>query len=266
MIEAKEIVRGLECSRFGRKAYTFETIDSTNNCARTLAECDAPEGALVFAEEQTAGKGRSGRTWVARPGENLTFSIVLRPAFPPEQINLFPLGVAVAVAEGIHRSTGLTVECKWPNDLMLAGRKCAGILMESALAGNGFAYIILGIGINVNQREFPEALRERATSLALHAGHDLDRTGILQGVLGSLERAYDTYTASGFQGVLPAWLARAQMIGARVAVDMQGSIVNGTVTGISPEGGLQLHTATGDLTLFAGDVTIVTMDPYAPRN
>jgi BirA family biotin operon repressor/biotin-[acetyl-CoA-carboxylase] ligase len=266
MINSIDIRKGLRCKRFGITVYSFESIDSTNTCARSLADCDSPEGTLVIAEVQTAGKGRLGRTWIADPGQNLTFSLILRPGCSPAQINLLPLGIAVAVAEGVHATTGLKPFCKWPNDLMLGGKKCAGILMESALGGNGVEYVILGVGINVNQRVFSPGLQNRATSLALQTGNEVDRLAVLRAVLESLEQNYEMYSVSGFDKILPAWLERAPMIGAQITADMQGTIITGTVTGVSSEGGLQLHTDAGDHTLFAGDITIVNMESYAPRN
>jgi BirA family biotin operon repressor/biotin-[acetyl-CoA-carboxylase] ligase len=266
MIDTAELKQGLNCRRFGANILAFDSINSTNNHARILAENGAAEGTVVVAEEQTAGRGRLGRSWLANARENLTFSVILRPTDPPDQVNLLPLAIAVAVARGLREATSLPVYCKWPNDLLLQGKKLAGILMESALGPNGFEFVVVGIGINVNQNIFPEAFRSRATSLALHAGHPLDRITLFRTVLQSLEREYDSFTSAGLASVLPAWLELAPIIGKRISADLQGVTVHGTVSGISPNGGLQLHTDAGDLTLFAGDVTILDMEPYAPRN
>jgi BirA family transcriptional regulator, biotin operon repressor / biotin---[acetyl-CoA-carboxylase] ligase len=266
MLEADEIRKGLNCRRFGRRILTFQSVDSTNTIARTLAANAEQEGTLVVAEEQTAGKGRQGRTWLSNPGENLTFSLLLRPTIPSERISLLPLGIAVAVARGIRRVSSLPVYCKWPNDLLLHGKKVAGILMESAMGARGFDYVVVGIGINVNQLSFPEPVRQRATSLALDAGHTLDRTSLLRAVLESIESEYDTYAAGALDTILPSWLSLAPIIGKRITADMQGATVTGTVRGISSDGGLQLHTDAGDLTVFAGDVTILDMESYAPGN
>ncbi len=266
MIPPEELQRGLKSRCFGRRIHSLPTVGSTNTYARSLAASGAEEGTLVIAEEQTEGRGRQGRNWHANPGENLTFSIILRPNIPPGKINLLPLGIAVGAAHGLRRATSLPVCCKWPNDLMLGGRKLAGILMESALGSRGFEYVIAGIGINVNQLVFPEPLHLRATSLALHAGHAFDRTAVLRSLLESLENEYLSYNSAGLTGILPSWLALSPIVGKRVSADMQGTILQGTVTGISPDGGLQLRTETGDLTIFAGDVTILDMESYAPRN
>lgn len=266
MISPGEVQKDLNCARFCKKVYSFETIDSTNSCARALASNGAAEGTLVVAESQTAGRGRFGRAWVAEAGENLIFSLVLRPDIPPDQVNLLPLVIAVAVARGIRRAVSLPVYCKWPNDLLLHGKKFAGILLESAFGRPGVEYVIVGIGINVNQRIFPENLRARATSLALEGGQPVNRLRLFHAVLEALEQEYDTFSSSTDQDILSAWLSLAPIIGKRVTADMQGVVVSGTVSGISPDGGLQLHTDAGAITLFAGDVTILDMESYAPRN
>ena len=266
MISAADLKQGLKCRRFGERIHAFEVIDSTNTFARSLAAGGASEGTLVVAEEQTAGKGRLGRRGLARPGENLTFSLILRPSIAPSCINLLPLGVAVAVAHGVQRATALKVYCKWPNDLLLRGKKIAGILMESVYGKRGLDFVVVGIGINVNQVTFPVEVGPRATSLALHLHAPVDRIALLRSVLESLEEEYDAMSSAGFQNILPAWLELAPMIGTRISADMQGTTVTGTVRGVTPEGALLLHTEAGDHTLFAGDVTILEMESYAPRN
>jgi len=266
MLDAAELQKNLNCRRFGAKVHVFDSIESTNTYARTLATTGAAEGTLVLADEQTAGRGRLGRRWVANAGENLTFSLILRPATPPDQINLLPLAIAVALAHGVRRATSLPVYCKWPNDLLLHGKKCAGILMESSLGNRGLEFVVVGIGINVNQRVFPETLRSRATSLALHTTHPLNRISVLRTVLETLEQEYDSVASNGHRSTVAAWLELAPVIGKRVSADLQGVTVHGTVIGIAPDGGLQLHTDAGDRTLFAGDVTILDMESYAPRD
>src|SRR5512140_1081597 len=150
MYTAEALRKGLKTDHFGRKIYTFETIDSTNNCARALAGCWAEEGTVIIAEQQTAGRGRLGRSWEANPNENLTFSIILRPTISPDAVNLLPLSVAVAVSEAIEKLTGMRPECKWPNDLLLDGKKVAGILLEGSVTQSKVDWIVIGVGVNVN--------------------------------------------------------------------------------------------------------------------
>jgi BirA family transcriptional regulator, biotin operon repressor / biotin---[acetyl-CoA-carboxylase] ligase len=266
MSSTREGRRERSSPRFGRKVYTFQTIDSTNNCARALAGCWAEEGTVVIAEEQTAGKGRLGRSWLAAPGENLTFSIVLRPDLPSEEMNLLPLFVAVGVAAAVESVISMSIQCKWPNDLLLNGKKFAGVLMEGSVSNNAVEYVIVGIGINVNQTLFPPELTERATSLRLATGGPIDRDTLFRAILHSLETEYDSLLASGFHQVLPRWLSYAPIVGRKVTIGQDGSVLTGTVRGISKHGGLILETDGEERVVFAGDVTILNMEPYAARN
>ena len=257
MYNAQALRKALHTKRFGCKIYTFDTIDSTNNCARALAGCWAEEGTVIIAEQQTAGRGRLGRPWVANPNENLTFSIILRPTIPADAINLLPLSVAVAVAGAVEKVTGLKLECKWPNDLLYNNQKVAGILLEGSYAQNTVDWIVIGIGINVNQTLFPGDLDKKATSLKLAAGRDIDRTALFTAVLESLERYYHAGSKSGFQSILPDWIAKTKMIDQKISVMENGALLSGTVKGVSREGGLILRSDAGEHTVFAGDVTIV---------
>jgi BirA family biotin operon repressor/biotin-[acetyl-CoA-carboxylase] ligase len=266
MISSLRLRKGLRTARFGRKIYTFESIDSTNNCARALAECDAAEGTVVVAEHQTAGKGRLGRSWTSSRGENLMFSVVLRPDVGAGSVNLLSLLSAVAVADGVEQITGVGAECKWPNDLLAGGRKLAGILLEGSLSGSELDYVIAGIGLNVNQTDFPPEIRERATSLALLTGSPHDRTQLFQEILARLESLYDTCRREGMSAILPLWMERAKMFRRRITVAHDRRVLRGTMQGLSPDGGLILHTDGEEHILFAGDVTILEMEPDAARS
>ncbi len=257
LLDTAALKKKLNGRKFGSKIFSFETIDSTNNCARALAACWAEEGTLVLAEKQTAGKGRLGRTWLANPYENLTFSLILRPALPPEALNLLPLYAAVAVAEAIEHESGLPVECKWPNDLLIGGKKTAGILLEGSLKEEGLDYVVLGIGVNVNQMTFPDDISPRATSLKVQAGRDIDRVRLLREILRTLEIHYTAIMKKGFHNLLPLWLSRTTMINREISVTQDGSVISGIVKGLSPEGALILDAGGTEKTLFAGDVTII---------
>ncbi|MEW6510364.1 MAG: biotin--[acetyl-CoA-carboxylase] ligase [Bacteroidota bacterium] len=259
LLNSAALRKMLGTRKFGQKIFTFETIDSTNNCAKALAGCWAEEGTLVLAEQQTAGRGRLGRTWQASPNENLTFSMILRPGLPPEAMNLLPLYAAVAVAEGVEEVTGLAVECKWPNDLLVKGKKIAGILLEGSLKNNAVEYVVIGIGINVNQTVYPPDIAPRATSLRLQTGGEIDRMALLREVLQSLEARYRTIMKEGFRSILSLWLSRTTMINKEITVSQDGTTLSGVVTGLSPEGALILNANGIEKTLFAGDVTIVGM-------
>lgn len=257
MFSEHALKKGLKTRHFGHKIYTFDSIDSTNNCARAVAGAGAVEGTTVLAELQTNGRGRLGRLWEANPGENLTFSIVLRPHVRPEELNLIPLYVGVAVAAAIEKATGLKTECKWPNDLLINGKKVCGILIESSVKETSVDYAVVGIGLNVNQREFPPPLIGAATSLALEAGHDIDRPALFRDILGSLEKHYEAITSNGYASILPLWLSRSSILNSPISLSDGAATVSGIVRGLSAEGGLILQTKDARRTFYAGDVTVL---------
>lgn len=261
MFTERELRKGLNTKAFGSRVFTFEKIDSTNNCAKALANVGKEEGIVVIAEEQTAGKGRLGRSWEANRGENLTFSILLRPKVSPEAINLLPLSVGVAIAEAIERVTRLKVECKWPNDLLLNGKKVAGILMESSMRENTIDFVVVGVGLNVNQTQFPPNLQTRATSLKLESKQEIDRARLFKEILASLETNYYAGMKTEFKSVMSSWLRRTPMLNKPIVISQQGTIISGFVRGLSPDGGLVLHTNGTEKTLYAGDVTILGDSP-----
>jgi len=257
MYSEQALRKGLKTRLFGNKIYTFDSIDSTNNCAKAVAGCGANEGTVVIAEQQTAGRGRLGRPWEANPNENLMFSIVLRPKVAPDSLNLLPLYVAVAIADAIERIAHLKVECKWPNDLLISKKKVAGILIEGSVKQNLMEYVVIGVGLNVNQQRFSEDLALKATSLKLECSRDFDRVTLFREILTSLEGKYKTVSSTGFQSILPQWLSRTSMINQPISVSQQGNVFSGIVKGLSVEGGLILQSNGTEKTLFAGDVTIV---------
>ncbi len=257
MYAERVLRKGLKTQVFGNKIYTFDTIDSTNNCAKAVADIGASEGTVVFAEEQTAGKGRLGRPWFSPPSQNLTFSVVLRPQADNNALNLLPLYAAVAVAEAIERTTSLKVECKWPNDLLVNKKKVGGILIEGAFKDGKVEYAVIGIGINVNVAVFPQDLSQKASSLRLETNGEVDRARLFQEILRSLERHYKQTLRKGLQSVLPEWTAHTSMLGKTITVAQQGKSISGVVKGLSQDGGLLLQTNGIVHTLFAGDVTVL---------
>jgi BirA family biotin operon repressor/biotin-[acetyl-CoA-carboxylase] ligase len=208
--------------------------DSTNERAKALAATGAPHGTLVTADEQTAGRGRQGRSWTAAPGEALLMSLVLRSLD-----ELLPFRAAVAVAESIP----VPAQIKWPNDIWVEGRKVAGILVEGR-PQEGWA--ILGIGLNVATRSFPDELSEIATSLALATGSAPARDEVLAALLASLDRLLAAPDAE----VLAAWRERDALLGAEVA----WADGRGTAAGVTDAGALRVETPDGIVELDAGEV------------
>ena len=217
------------------------STDSTNQRARELAAAGAPHGTLVTADEQTAGRGRQGRSWTAPPGHALLLSLVLRDL--DERHALLPLAAAVAVSEACEQTAGVSCQIKWPNDVWVERRKVSGILVEGR-PQEGWA--VLGIGINVSTPEFPEELREIATSLALSAPPGPSQPDVLAALLASLDRLL---TAPPDQ-VLAAWRERDALLGAEVAWD--GG--RGRGSGVTDAGALRVETESGVVELDAGEV------------
>lgn len=225
MLDKEEIVRGLNTRIMGRKTFVFETIDSTNACTKTLGDAGMEEGAVVLAEFQTTGRGRHGRPWLAQPGQNLLFSVLLRPAMPKDLSGLLTLYASVAVARAVESMTGCAVECKWPNDLLLNGKKFCGILLENVFQQGELGYSVIGIGVNVNQTQFPSELEPAATSLAREHKTSYDRGRLLQFILREMDSLYDDVRQGKPERVSKEWSTRCTMFGQRVSVEQHQSII-----------------------------------------
>lgn len=240
--------------RLGHTIHALGTIESTQVEALRLAAAGAPEGTVVTASHQTLGRGRRGRAWLDADGENLLLSVVLRPSLLPGQAPLLSLVGAVAVIDALKASVGLPASIRWPNDVMVGERKICGMLPEAATSAPGaLAYVVLGIGLNVNQVAFPEPVRERATSVQLETGRAGDVRAIMAAVLASLDRWYTRFLDDGLDGVRGAWLERSQSIGRRAqAVDGR----HGVAVDLASDGALLLRTDAGEtVRILAGDVT-----------
>lgn len=197
-----------------------------------------------MAETQTRGRGRRGRIWHDAPGASLLASVILRSSLPTARIPTLSLAAGVAVAEAIIASSGVPARLKWPNDVLVAGRKIAGILLERT--GD---VVIIGVGVNVSQREFPGELASRATSIALEGGL-CDPETLLAAVLETVARWRDRLERDGFEPLRARWMELSAMVGQRVSVDG----VVGTALGLDDEGALLIETGTGSARVFAGDV------------
>jgi BirA family transcriptional regulator, biotin operon repressor / biotin---[acetyl-CoA-carboxylase] ligase len=220
----------------GRPRVHHRATDSTNERAKALALAGAPHGTLVTAGEQTAGRGRQGRSWVAEAGASVLMSVVLRGL--GERHALLPLAAAVGVCETAEACAGVTCAIKWPNDVWIDRRKVAGILVEGR-PQEGWA--VLGVGLNVRPMEFPPELRERATTL----GHDDP-----EGVLAQLTRALDRWLAAPSGEVLSAWRERDALLGEPVRWDAG----EGAAAGVDDSGALIVDTPAGRVALSAGEV------------
>ena len=247
----------LGATRLGNKFHYFEQIGSTNTHAGELAESGAAEGEVVIAESQTHGRGRLGRRWESPPWANLYFSIVLRPKLAPEHAAQITLMAAVAVAEAVASFIAQEITIKWPNDILVDGRKLAGILTEASCSAGRVEYVILGVGINVNTAidSMPDEIRRGATSLFDLTGKNVSRENVLHRLIRDLDRCYGVLEASGFDALRPRWEARFNLRGKRVRAELDGQVVTGRACGIDRNGELVLEDENGMLkTIIAGDV------------
>lgn len=226
-------------------------VDSTQTTAFALAADGARDGTVVVAEYQASGRGRRGRTWEAAPGQSLLGTILVRPRLPAAQWPAYSLVAAVAVAETLARTAALAARLKWPNDVLIAGRKIAGILLESRTLGDSApAVVAVGIGINLAQRAFPAALAARATSVAIEAGRVIPRDTMLSALLEAFDDWRGRLESEGMSPVRARWLALADTIGRRVSVDG----VTGVAVDLDLDGALVLEGAGGRHRVVAGEV------------
>ncbi|MDQ3696195.1 MAG: biotin--[acetyl-CoA-carboxylase] ligase [Chloroflexota bacterium] len=242
----------------GRRIVRFDTIGSTMDEAARLGDDGEPEGTIVTAAEQSAGRGRGGRAWLAPPRTALLCSVLLRPAVPPARLPVLSLVIGVATAEAIEATTGLSCHLKWPNDIWLgqddAARKVSGILVTSRLTAHGIAYAVAGVGINVNAR--PEALPPEATSLRAATGTNIDPETLLASLIDRLNHAYDAYRASNGRPGLDDWRQRAALLGEPVSVQDGDTDHLGMFAGIDHDGALLLVDASGRTRrIIAGELT-----------
>ena len=254
----EEIRSKLTTRILGREIRYLAATGSTNIEARRLAADGCPEGQIVVAEEQTGGRGRLSRGWFSPRGKGIWLSVVLRPAFSPQEAPKCTLMAAVALQTAIRRSTGLVCGIKWPNDILYGGKKVVGILTEMTAEIDAINFVIIGMGINVNidAGEFPPEIRDTATSLALIAGHPFSRRELITAVLEELETVYQAALAGGFSPILDQWRERSATLGQQVDVVGPDRQFSGLAIDIDNDGALLVQTAAGVEKVIAGDVSI----------
>jgi BirA family biotin operon repressor/biotin-[acetyl-CoA-carboxylase] ligase len=242
----------------GQVLHWFAEVGSTNDVAKQLAEGGAGHGETVVAECQTAGRGRRGRGWVSPPGRNVYLSVVLRPELPPARAPELTLLGSVAVCQAI-RQAGVPAAIKWPNDLLVGGRKVAGLLTEMAAELDQVQWVVLGVGVNVNAAapDFPEELRSTATSLALERGEPLPRALFAAALLTALEEWLDRHAARGFAPVRDAWRAMSDTLGREVRVRTGEGDVEGVAEDVDEAGALLVRTPGSVRRILAGDVELL---------
>jgi BirA family biotin operon repressor/biotin-[acetyl-CoA-carboxylase] ligase len=250
---AKALRESLTTSFVGRRLEYRAALGSTQDLARELAQAGAAEGTVVLAGRQTAGRGRLGRSWVSPTG-GLYFTVVLRP--PVEHLKALVITAALAVARAVERLTGLQTSLKWPNDVLVAGRKLSGILSEAELVGEGVSHVLVGIGVNVNadMTAYGEAA-PLATSVVAELGREVSREALAAGILNEFEALY--LAAQAGEPIQEEWRARLGTLGKQVKARFGKQVEEGLAEDVDSDGNLVLRRADGSrVTIAAGDVTL----------
>lgn len=250
-----EVLAKLRTRVLGRSPVLLDSVDSTQNFLKRLAEEGAAEGTLVVALEQRSGKGRASRYWSSPPG-GLWFSLLLRPSIPMHQVSLLTLMFGVAVARTLMLQ-GIPASLKWPNDVLVRGRKICGILLEASSDPERVEYVIAGIGLNVNfsTADLPEGVRGSAVSTMDILGRRLDRAELLSTILMHAEAMYEGLPSS-ISGILEDWRLFSCTLGNAVAISSYGRTIEGRAFDIAQDGALLVETAGGVERVYSGDVTI----------
>ncbi len=257
LLSPDDIQNAISTERIGKKIHWFETLSSTNIQAHEIARQGAAEGEIIVAEEQTQGKGRAGRSWVSPPYLNLYLSLILRPTLPPSCTPQITLMSAVALAETLQSFITAPPEIKWPNDILVEGKKIAGILTESCCEAHGVVYVVVGIGVNLNysREQMPKAIQNQATSFLILDQKPMDRIAFTSRLIQDLDRCYGILAGKGFADIAKRWESFFRLRGRQVRVDMPDGVVQGKAMGIDTDGALILEGEGGHRErILAGDV------------
>ncbi|MFN7140289.1 MAG: biotin--[acetyl-CoA-carboxylase] ligase [Limisphaerales bacterium] len=243
----------------GREIRVFQETTSTNDVVERLARDGVKEGMVVFAESQTKGRGRLGRKWVSPPGKGLWFSVLLRPNFHPLFTTQLTVASATALIRAIRQQTNVQAEIKWPNDILIRGKKVCGVLTELSAELDHVKYVILGIGVDVNLEasDFPPEVQHIATSLRAESKQVIDRAELAAAILRELDRDYARICAGRFEQVAEEWQQQCSTIGNNVAIHVGDRVVHGRAEALDTDGALLLRTQHGHLErIIGGDVTV----------
>lgn len=252
-----EVASGATAGFIGRKVFFFERTDSTNRRAFELGVKGEGEGTAVIADAQDKGRGRIGRIWESPGGVNLYTSVILRPPIAPREAHELTFVMAIAVVETVAAFCGKRPTVKWPNDILINGKKAAGILLEMDSEADRVHFVVGGVGVNLNMRkkDFPPAIRETATSLFEEAGVEIDRAEFARCLYSSMELWYKIYLDKGFGAVLEAWKGWFSSVGSPVRVTSFDRVLEGVCVGVDKDGALLVRTPSGIVErVISGDV------------
>lgn len=243
---------GLGTAWLGRRVYYLVEVDSTNRLAVQLARAGERHGTMVITDYQRAGRGRGTRRWLSPPGRNLLFSLIFKPERSSRDLLPLTLVFGLSVAETLSDILGEAFTVKWPNDVVTGSRKICGVLAEGSTASRRASFVVVGLGVNVNQSEdeFEGSLVDRATSCLAVVGKRLDRTNLLRLLLGGLESVSQRFFDRGFAPFREPYEARMSTMGTQVAYRRGGKTAKGTVVGVAIDGALRVRTGSEEVVLY----------------
>ncbi|WP_408006506.1 biotin--[acetyl-CoA-carboxylase] ligase [Pseudalkalibacillus sp. A8] len=252
-----EIKHQLDTEKLGQEIHYEESVSSTQEIAHQHALNDAPEGTIIIADEQISGRGRLGRSWHSPKGSGVWMSVILRPNIPPQKAPQLTLLAAVSVVQGIEQVTGVDAVIKWPNDILIDGKKAVGILTELQAEADRVNSVIIGIGINVNTAAFPDEISNIATSLKIASGNEIERANLVRSILEKMEKLYNLYLEHGFSPIKLLWEGSAASLGKRVRVRTITGELFGKAQGITEEGVLLVEDDLGTLhRVYSADIEL----------
>ena len=256
LLSAEQISQNLNTQQMGHRVVYYETVGSTNDIAKQLAEAGEPEGTVVIADEQTAGRGRMARTWIAPARSSILMSLILRPALTPLQLARATMAVALGACDAIVAETQLDARLKWPNDILLNGKKCAGILAEANILDDQVQYVIVGLGVNVNfSAKSVESIPPDAATIADELGRSFPRIQLVQSILRAVESYYLRLKRG--ENLHEEWAARLATLHQNVCAQTPWGEESGLAESVDENGALLLRRADGTtVQLIAGDVTL----------
>lgn len=249
----QDLMSGLDTKIIGRKLYHFNSIDSTNIYAKKLAKDGAEEGVIILADIQTSGQGRKNRIWSSSKG-GLWFSVVLYPNIPPKKAMFMTMAGSIAVFQGINNITDIKAEIKWPNDLLINGRKICGILTEIDSKKDKTNYCIIGIGINVNNK-LEKELQKNATTLKTELNKEISLVELLREILKNFDENYNKLLSGDFDFIRDSWLEYSNIIGRKIQVIDDKTVTTGRAIQVDKDGYLILNTNIGEIKVMSGDIT-----------
>ncbi len=246
-------------ARIGSEVLVFDAVDSTNELAKQHLFQDAREGLVLLAESQTRGRGRLGRSWMSLPGMGLYLSLILKPKIPTRRLPQLTLMAGLAAALAVNEFSVPDARLKWPNDVLLNGKKCCGILCETHPTPTGESGVIVGIGINANHSpaDFPDELKSSATSLKIETGNSTDRQDLAIALISHLDKQYDAFLSDEEPTIIEKWLENSDMVGKKITVTHGNTATPGTALGLDSQGRLLVLSDKGEELAFdSGEVSL----------